>query len=135
MEKIEADISQPQVGTLMKLWLGLYPLPATFWLFYICGPSALWLLYIGSVLTWQRPLPALETAMNVMLWSYWFIASVAVWRSAGSYIHCPRLRTQSWAWLARGIVVLVALMTLMYGPGVQTIFARLLVIYAAQVIR
>ncbi len=50
MEKVEVGVSQSQMRVLMKLWLGLYPLPVTFWLVYVCGPNALELLYISVVL-------------------------------------------------------------------------------------
>jgi hypothetical protein len=128
----EAGVTQSQVGALQKLWLGLYPLPVAFWLFYFFGPSALWLLlYVGPVLAWQRPLPALEIVTSIILWAYGIIGSVAVWRSAGSYMRCPMLRKRIWAWLARCVVVLLGVMALMYGPGAFSILSRVLVFYAA----
>src|SRR6266542_341595 len=128
MEKVEVGVSQSQMRVLMKLWLGLYPLPVTFWLVYVCGPNALELLYISAVLAWQRPLPVLKISTSIILFVYRVIASVAVWRSAGAYMRSPMLRKRLWAWLARGVVVLLALVAIMYNPNegeILTVISKL----------
>jgi hypothetical protein len=122
-------------GPLSRFWMGLYPLLVTFWIFYVCVPNVLELLYIGAILAWQRPLPV---PWAIILFVYWVVASVAVWRSAGAYLLSPMLIKRLWAWLARGVVVFVAFVAIMYNPNggeVLAIVAKFLVIYTAQVIR
>lgn len=72
------------MGVIIKFWLGLYPLGRSFWGFYIFGAVCLLLLslLLGAPFLTR---PVLDTVAQKIVWPYWALAAVGVWRSASLY--------------------------------------------------
>jgi hypothetical protein len=92
-----------------KLLFGEYSLPVTFWIFYIVGSLVSLLiggiagLFVGMMMS--GPLAVFATTA-IIFGGYFLIASIGVWKSAGSY---PGMRL--WSLIARIIVVVVGIST------------------------
>jgi uncharacterized membrane protein (DUF485 family) len=97
-----------------RLWRGTYSLGIAFWGFYCLGSLLVW--FAAAFLSFgSRSLHAHVIGFLfglLVLWSYWIIASIGVWRSAsvrmGSQIWLDRV----WAVSARGIILVVAIQVL-----------------------
>jgi hypothetical protein len=77
------------MGVLRKLWWGLYPLGRSFWGFYIFGGLAVMIMtmIVGALILIKLPelRPVVYITFLCVVWAYWAIATVGVWRSAGLY--------------------------------------------------
>jgi hypothetical protein len=77
------------MNVLRKLWWGLYPLNKSFWGFYIFGGVGVMLLsaFLGALILTEFPQlrPIVYILGLCIMWSYWAVATVGVWRSANVY--------------------------------------------------
>jgi hypothetical protein len=105
---------------IRKLWWGLYPLPLTFWGFYVLGFIALMIVTSIAFAALVSFFPALRTLLLmvglVIIWAYWITASVGVWRSAND----SKRYIAFWRYSARAVILLYALM---FANGVVERFA------------
>ena len=95
---------------IRRLWWGLYPLPRAFWGFYVLGFIAVWLvigipaaLLAGFFPAFRPPILLLGYAL---IWIYWAIASVGVWRSSND----DKNYIAFWRYLARFVILIYAFM-------------------------
>jgi hypothetical protein len=77
------------MDVLRKLWWGLYPLGRSFWGFYIFGGLAVMFvsMIVGALLVTKLPQlrPVVYITFLCVVWTYWAVATVGVWRSASLY--------------------------------------------------
>jgi hypothetical protein len=77
------------MDVIRKLWWGLYPLGRSFWGFYIFGGLAVMIvsMIVGAAILTQLPQlrPVVYITFLCVVWAYWAIATVGVWRSASLY--------------------------------------------------
>lgn len=97
-------------SVLTKLWRGHYSLPMAFLGFFIFGYGAAMLVAaVVALILMQLAFNRLAFVFALaVLASYWLIASVGVWRSAG-----PSIASENWAariegYAARGLIALIA---------------------------
>src|SRR6202048_2931414 len=96
------------MGIIRKLWLGMYPLPRTFWGFYVFGFFGIWIVVgipaalLASFFPSFRPL--FLFAGMATIWTYWGVASMGVWRSANDSKHYIAF----WRYAARAVILLYA---------------------------
>jgi hypothetical protein len=82
-----ADLPRKVPRVIHDLYWGKYRLAVAFWGFYVFG--ALVCLVVGVAL--MIPFSLLGLAGlgiffgTLLMWSYWFVATVGVWRSANAY--------------------------------------------------
>ncbi len=95
---------------LQKLWSGQHSLPLAFLGFFVFGFwVVLFLAAIVSLIAMQLQLDRLGFILAfVIMVSYWLIASVGVWRSAGVSMVSDNSVSKVEAMAARGFVLLVA---------------------------
>jgi hypothetical protein len=111
------------MGVLKKLWWGQYPLWKTFWLFFALGGYAIIIvgiiIYMPFVMVGLGPIGFIAVA--IIVWGYWVVSSVGVWRSANAYPLTkgwPPKATIGWPTMAKcgvGLLWLVALYRLANG--------------------
>jgi hypothetical protein len=96
------------VDIIRKLWWGLYPLPRAFWGFYVFGFIAVWLIVGIPMALLMGYFPDLRPLFKIVallvIWGYWAVASVGVWRSSNdekSYIPV-------WRYAARFVILVYA---------------------------
>jgi hypothetical protein len=93
------------MNVLRKLWWGLYPLPMTFWGYFVFGYFVGRLLLFFLALWIVKSLPQLRPILIIFGQcidvTYLIIVSVGVWRSADAY-----KGASGWANLAKVAVVL-----------------------------
>ena len=112
---------------LRKLWLGLFPLPVAFWIFYLLGGVIVFfaLAVVTGVLgvSFQNLRAFLFLFGLIVIWAYWFIASVGAWRSADNWQGKPL-----WAYGAKVIIAAVTLDFIfrLIDGGAATIAARVM---------
>jgi hypothetical protein len=99
------DTLDPTDSLLGNLWSGNYTLAKTYWLFGSGGAILLGILYIALIAITRSTFVALVGLLA--LWGWHIFISVAIWRSAGKYTG-----SKVWSVLARGVVVIGALMLL-----------------------
>jgi hypothetical protein len=88
---------------LRKLWFGVYSLPVAFWGFCVAGNLAVIFcaIFLG-VLAGHMGLGTAGIALGALvIWAYWIVASVGVWKSADAYPY-----TKFWPVIVKGLVLL-----------------------------
>lgn len=112
---------------LRKLWLGRFPLPIAFWIFYVLGGIIVFfaIALITGLLgfSFQSLRVVLFLFGLIVVWAYWLVASVGAWRSAASWSGRPL-----WAYAAKVVVAASAIsfiFRLMDG-GAATIVSRIM---------
>jgi hypothetical protein len=95
---------------IRKLWWGLYPLPRTFWGFYVFGFFGAWLVVGIPAALLAALFPDFRIYFlllgGALLWTYWTIVSVAVWRSSNDTRHYVAF----WRYAARAVILLYGFM-------------------------
>ena len=100
---------------LGKLWRGEYALPVAFWGFYCGGLLVCMLLYILVFVAARlvfyatlilNPEPVSLVVCWVLLFAYFAMATIGVWRSASRYWTSPIWMQRIWAAVARAVVAL-----------------------------
>ena len=98
------------MNTFRKLWWGKYSLPVAFWAFFFAGSFACFfvsgLILFANGFVDARPIGLMIGVVLIGL--YWLVATVGVWRSAGSYWASPIWMNRIWAAAARIVVLLLA---------------------------
>ena len=92
------------VAIVRKLWNGGYPLPISFWGFYI-GGSILSGLAAGLVLFASNENVYVFFLLHAIRAVILIVTSVGVWRSAKSEIASPIWLSRMWGYVARYVVV------------------------------
>jgi hypothetical protein len=96
------------MDVLRKLWWGLYSLNKSFWGFYVFGGIGIMLLstFLGALILTKFPQlrPIIYILGLCIMWSYWAVATVGVWRSANLYAGDGRIGPIA----AKCVVLLVA---------------------------
>jgi hypothetical protein len=82
-----AAVPQSGIGeTIRRLWWGLYPLPTAFWGFYCLGFLVALIVFGAAAALLSGAFPSVRPVFliggTIIIWGYWAIASVGVWRSA-----------------------------------------------------
>ena len=98
------------MAVLSKLWRGEYSLPLAFLGFFVFGMwAALFAAAIVLFIFYQLVLPSVGSATAFLLMaSYWFVASVGVWRSAKASVTSDSWVSRIEGFAARGVVLLLA---------------------------
>lgn len=98
------------MAVLTKLWRGEYSLPLAFLGFYVFGMcGTLFAAAIVLFIFYQLQLHSFGSAMAFLLIaSYWFLASVGVWRSAKASVISDSWVNRIEGFAARGVVLLLA---------------------------
>jgi len=117
------------MNMLRKLWGGVYPLPKTFWGFYVLGGIFVYLIFMVILLVSYRLHVGtvgfiLATAI---IYGYMFVATVGVWQSARTSLASPIWMVRAWAITARGLVLLWAAGALwrLYNGGAHVLMQRM----------
>ncbi len=92
---------------ILALWNGQLPLARVFWLYAIVYGSVANLLatILSLAVLSAGAAGAVAAAIHILPLPYNVVASVGVWRSAGSYRGSP-----FWAAMARGVVLIWAVL-------------------------
>lgn len=113
------------MDVIRKLWWGLYPLRQSFWGFYVFGGLGIMILttILGALLLIKLPQlrPIVYTVGLCIVWAYWALATVGVWRSASLYTGI-----KFWPIAAKFLIVVVVgnfIFRLVDG-GAQTLIGR-----------
>ena len=95
-----------QVSERKKLWRGLQPLSKAFWGYYVVGGIVVFVIFsaIGGLViyaaasTFPVVRPIVYIIGCLIIWAYWVMSSVGVWRSANA-TKAGSLRKTPRSWL------------------------------------